>query len=116
MVQEHAEALQDLWDAAQEAMARMLNDSGMSRETLMTTLEQVQQLVDRLTPLEQVRLLEYLTPRIAQAVAGVQPDQSILKPAYTVAWQEFFQAGDALATSDRSNLETLTGAVIDMRR
>jgi len=81
-----------------------------------TTLEQVQRLVDRLTPLEQVRLLEYLTPRIVQAVADVQPDQSILKPAYTAAWQEFFRAGDALAATDKPDLTTLTAAVIDMRR
>jgi hypothetical protein len=81
-----------------------------------TTLEQVQQLVDRLTPLEQVRLLEYLTPRIAQAVADVQPNQSTLNSAYTAAWQEFFRAGDALAATDKPDLTTLTAAVIDMRR
>ena len=81
-----------------------------------TTLEQVQQLVDRLTPLEQVRLLEYLTPRIVQAVADVQPNRSMLNSAYTAAWQEFFRAGDALVATDTPDLTTLTAAVIDMRR
>lgn len=81
-----------------------------------TTLEQVQRLVDRLTPLEQARLLEYLTPRIVQAVADIQPDQSTLNPEYTAAWQEFFRAGDALAATDKPDLATLTAAVINMRR
>ena len=81
-----------------------------------TTLEQVQQLVDRLTPLEQVRLLEYLTPRIMQAIADVQPDQSTLKPEFSVAWQEFFRAGEELAATDKPDLATLTTAVIELRR
>ena len=83
---------------------------------MTTALEQAQQLVDQLTPLEQVRLLEYLTPRIAQAVVQMPSDRSTSKPAYAAAWQEFFRAGDALAATDTPELTTLTAAVIDMRR
>ncbi len=83
---------------------------------MTTTLEQAQQLIDRLSPLEQVRLLEYLTPRIAQAVADIQPDQLALNLAYTAAWQEFFRAGEMLISTDTPNQATLTAAVIDMRR
>jgi hypothetical protein len=38
-----------------------------------STLDQVQQLVDQLTPHEQVRLLAYLTSRLAQVVTTMQP-------------------------------------------
>ena len=81
-----------------------------------TTLEQTQQLVDQLTPLEQVRLLEYLTPRIARAMATVQAPQATTNPAYTDAWQEFFRIGDALTVTDNPTMNTLTATVLEMRR
>jgi hypothetical protein len=37
-----------------------------------STLVQVRHLVDELSPLEQVRLLEYLTPRIVHAISSQQ--------------------------------------------
>jgi hypothetical protein len=79
-----------------------------------TTLDQVQRLVDDLTPLDQVRLLAYLTPRIAQTVAAMYPSTSTLDQA--TAWGEFFRIGDALTTGDKPEAETLTSAVVTMRR
>lgn len=83
---------------------------------MTTTLDQIQQLVDQLTPLEQVRLLEYLTPRIAQAVATTQCSPSAPQSSLPEAWKEFFRVGDALAATDTPDVETLTEAVFVMRR
>jgi len=80
------------------------------------TLEQVQRLVDHLTPLDQVRLLAYLTSRIARIVESLYPAPSISAPSNTAAWQEFFRIGDALAANDNPESQTLTAAVLMMRR
>ena len=81
-----------------------------------TTLDQVQQLVDQLTPLEQVRLLEYLAPRIARAVAASHAPTPAPTDASMDAWAEFFRLGDALAASDPGEGDTLTASVLAMRR
>ncbi len=81
-----------------------------------STLEQVQRLADHLTPLDQVRLLAYLTSRIARIVESVYPAMSTTDPNDTMAWQEFFQIGDELAASDTLESQTLTAAVLMMRR
>lgn len=78
------------------------------------TLDQIQRLIDQLTPLEQIRLLEYLTPRIEHVIAAKQP--SPRKPASAEAWRTFFHLGDALAASDRPDAPTLTQSVLTMRR
>ena len=79
-----------------------------------TTLDQVQRLVDHLTPLDQVRLLAYLTPRIAQNMTSMY--LSTPAPSNTSAWKEFFRVGDMLATSDKPDSQTLTTAILMMRR
>ena len=81
-----------------------------------TTLDQVQRLVDQLTPLEQARLLEYLTPRIVRVVARVQSELTVGGPALDDAWQTFFQIGDELAASDQPGMPTLTETIQTMRR
>jgi hypothetical protein len=81
-----------------------------------TTLEEVQRLVDRLTPLDQVYLLEYLIPRIARAVASAQPGVPAASGADADAWLEFFRLGEALASQSAPGTETLTQAVLSMRR
>ena len=81
-----------------------------------TTLDQVQQLVDQLTPLDQVRLLEYLAPRIARAVAASHALTPTPAGASMDAWAEFFHVGDALAASDPGTGDTLTASVLAMRR
>jgi hypothetical protein len=80
-----------------------------------TTLDQVQRLVDHLSPLDQVRLLAYLTPRIAQNVTSMYLSSSTPTSNHTVAWKEFFHIGDMLAASDKPETQTLTTAVL-MRR
>jgi hypothetical protein len=79
------------------------------------TLHQVQQLVDQLSPLEQVKLLEYLTPRIARAVAQ-QSATSVAHREYQGAWAELFRIGDTIAASDTEDAPTLTTTVVSMRR
>jgi hypothetical protein len=84
--------------------------------TTTATLEQVQQLVDQLTLLEQVRLLEYLTPRLVHAIANTRAPQSAAKSARTDAWQEFFSIGDALNATDKPSMDTVTATLLAMRR
>jgi hypothetical protein len=80
-----------------------------------TMLEQAQRLVDQLTPHDQVRLLAYLASRLAQAVPAPQAPRPGA-PAPADAWEAFFQLGEELATSDTPERETLTAAVLAMRR
>ena len=79
-----------------------------------STLEQVKDLVNKLTPYEQAKLLEYLTPRIAQMLSHTQPKTS--QAALDLAWQKLFDLGDAIAATDEQTSETLTQAVLNMRR
>jgi hypothetical protein len=81
-----------------------------------STLDQVQRLVDRLTPLDQVRLLTYLTSRVARVMESIYPAMSISTSENTASWQEFFRLGDALTTNDTAESPTLTAAVLKMRR
>jgi hypothetical protein len=80
------------------------------------TLAQAQQLVDQLTPHDQVRLLAYLTTRLAQVVTAFPPTPggTPLEPADV--WETFFQLGEVLAATDTPERETLTAAVLAMRR
>ena len=82
----------------------------------IATLETVERLIDQLTLLEQLRLLEYLTPRIVRAVAIHQLATKANGITAGEAWQRFFQIGDALAASVQPNLPTLTQTVQLMRR
>ena len=79
-----------------------------------STLDQAQRLVDQLTPSDQVRLLAYLASRLAQVVPSQPPAPSA--PAAATAWEAFFQLGEELATTDTPECETLTTAVLAMRR
>jgi hypothetical protein len=76
------------------------------------TLADIQRLVDELTPLDQVRLLEHVLARIAAVVAAAPSTER----AGAEAWDRFFQIGDALATTGSADAETLTAAVLTMRR
>jgi len=81
-----------------------------------STLEQVQRLVDQLSPHDQARLLAYLALRIAHVVTSTPPTASVTAQGTPEAWEEFFRLGDALAASDTPASETLTAAVLAMRR
>jgi hypothetical protein len=78
------------------------------------TLDQAQRLVDQLTPVDQVRLLAYLASRVAQ----VFPTSSIAteKPETVDTWEKFFELGEGLAATDTPESDTLTAAVLSMRR
>ena len=76
---------------------------------------QAQHLIENLSPPDQARLLTYLSCRLTQLLAA----QSVVVPtsvAPGMAWQEFFRVGDNIMRSDRPESETLTAAVLAMRR
>ena len=80
------------------------------------TLHQVQRLVEQLSPYEQAHLLASLALRMAQVVASTASSAAVTPPETAEAWEEFFRLGDALAASDTPAAETLTAAVLAMRR
>ena len=79
-------------------------------------LHQVQRLVEQLSPHEQAHLLASLALRMAQAVTSTSHPASVTPPETAEAGEEFFGLGDALAASDTPAAETLTAAVLAMRR
>ena len=81
-----------------------------------STLYQVQRLVEQLSPSEQAHLLASLALRMAQVVTSTSSPAAVTPPEPAEAWEEFFRLGDALATSDTPGAETLTAAVLAMRR
>ena len=81
-----------------------------------STFDQVQRLVEQLSPHEQAHLLAFLALRMAQVVMATAPTASHTPPETAAAWEEFFRLGDALAASDTLASETLTAAVLAMRR
>lgn len=81
-----------------------------------STLTQAQRLVDQLTPPDQVRLLAYLTTRLAQVARALPPTPGGPSPEATDVWETFFQLGESLVATDTPEGETLTAAVLAMRR
>lgn len=81
-----------------------------------STLAQAQQLVDQLTPHDQVRLLVYLTTRLAQVVTALPPTPGGTSPEISDIWETFFQLREMLAATDTPEREALTAAVLAMRR
>jgi hypothetical protein len=79
-------------------------------------LAQAQQLVDQLMPHDQVRLLTYLTTRLAQLVTALPLTTGGTPPEPSDVWETFFQLGEMLAATDTPERETLTAAVLAMRR
>ena len=81
-----------------------------------STLHQVQRLVEQLSPYEQAHLLASLALRMAQVMTSTSSPAAVTLPEPAEAWEEFFRLGDALAASDTPEAETLTAAVLAMRR
>jgi hypothetical protein len=81
-----------------------------------STLNQVQRLVEQLSPHEQARLLASLALRMAQVVTSTSSPAAVTPRETAESWAEFFRLGDALAASDTPAAETLTAAVLAMRR
>jgi hypothetical protein len=67
-------------------------------------------------PHDQVRLLAYLTTRLAQVVTALDATVGGTPPETSDVWETFFQLGEMLATTDTPERETLTAAVLAMRR
>jgi uncharacterized membrane protein len=53
---------------------------------------------------------------MAQVVTSTSSPAAVMPPEPAEAWEEFFRLGDALAASDMPASETLTAAVLAMRR
>jgi hypothetical protein len=53
---------------------------------------------------------------MAQVVTSTSSPAAVTPPEPAAAWEEFFHLGDALAASDTPGAETLTAAVLAMRR
>ena len=81
-----------------------------------STLRQVQRLVEQLSPHEQAHVLAFLALRMAQRVSSASDPASVTPPETAKAWEELFRLGDALAASDAPEVDTLTAAVLAMRR
>ena len=80
------------------------------------TMSQIEQLIDQLSPLEQVRLLEYLTLRIRSAVASLQPSPVVPEDSLSDEWETFFRIGEKIARLPAYGEETMTQSVTTMRR
>jgi len=79
------------------------------------TLDEVIRLADDLAPLDQVRLIEHLVPRLAQVVAGSQFATHAGSGDSADAWDEFLRLGEELARGDRPQMCTLTSVVLSSR-
>jgi len=85
---------------------------------MATTLEEVKNLVEKLTAFEQAQLLEYLSPRLALAVKSNRNGDS--KPVEKTALQEFRQLrkkiAAEIAAKDDPTSETMTQEFLRTRR
>lgn len=72
---------------------------------MTTTLHEVQQLVDQLSPLEQVRLIAYLTDRIAPVISATAPTAQS-EDSWT-RLEAFWQDIETLGTTTGSATEQL---------
>ena len=80
-------------------------------------LDEIQRLVDELSPPDQARLLEHLSLNISRMIAETQTLSSpTSQSAHDRAWDAFLRLGDDLAASDSPEAMTLTQAVLSMRR
>jgi hypothetical protein len=77
-----------------------------------TKLQTVEGLVDQLNVDDQVRLLQYLAPRIAGAVLRRTESAG----ASDEAWRRFRRIGEKLASTSTPGANSLTQALSDMRR
>jgi hypothetical protein len=77
---------------------------------MVASLKEVEALVDSLAKADQVRLLQYLLPRVADVVGGSATAGS----GGEDAWLEFRRVGERLAATE--NGESITQSITDMRR
>jgi|GEM_PF-1149699 len=80
------------------------------------TLTQVQEQVDQLSPVEQIRLLDYISSRILKAVTSIQISSVPKERNVPIEWEELFQVGRYIASLPSHGEETMTQSVTTMRR
>ena len=74
------------------------------------SLKEVEAMVDALETSDQVRLLRYLVPRLADAVLSAE----IPAGSADSAWQDFRRIGERLAAAPSG--QSITQSIGDMRR
>ena len=79
-------------------------------------LAQAQQLINRLSLLDQARLMEYLSSRMEAAILAASSPATTKSVTQDDPWGEFFKAGDDLAGNTPEGMETMTSALLAMRR
>ena len=79
-------------------------------------LAQAQQLINRLSLLDQARLMEYLSSRMEAAILAASSPATTKSVEQDDPWREFFKAGDALANNIPEGTQTMTSALLAMRR
>jgi hypothetical protein len=77
---------------------------------MVVSLQEIEAMVDALEPSDQVRLLQYLVPRLAEAMLSGEPGRADAAGA----WREFRRVGERLAAT--SNGESITQTISEMRR
>jgi hypothetical protein len=87
----------------------------MAHGKMEQTLEQIQRLVSQLDHDDRRRLLKSFETWIVHTGIEASPDTGEPVPAND-AWQKFFELGATLAEADRPAEETLTSALLRMRR
>lgn len=82
------------------------------------TFSYVQSLVDQLSPLDQARLIQYLTPKITHTVATAyrEPSTNMGSAEARDAWERLFEIGDSLNVLASVSDETLTETIQQIRR
>ena len=81
-----------------------------------TLFIQVQHLIDRLTPHDQVRLMEYISSRIEKVISSISSTSTVKAIERDEAWADFFRIGDELLENDLPKSDTLTSTLLSMRR
>jgi hypothetical protein len=94
---------------------RVLQWNLLEGNIMATTLEEVQNLVEKLTLFEQAQLLEYLTPRLTQAIKNGGSELP-KKPRVQEFRQLRKQIAAEIAAKDDPNSETMTQEFLRTRR
>jgi len=81
-----------------------------------TPLDKVQQMADCLPPLDQMRLIQHLSPRLSKALITQLLPDSEEKIENSEAWKILFEIGESLAATDSQESPTLTQTLLSMRR
>jgi len=79
-------------------------------------LAQAQQLINHLSLVDQARLMEYLSSRMEAAILSISSPSTMKSVAQNDPWQAFFKAGDELGSGTIESSETMTSALLVMRR